>query len=104
MLKYTINRAPKFTICEKSSIFKVGDVVKVEYNGGCYSTYDDLFDMYPELLKTGTYRRTFNNGDVFTVIDVVPHTSEYGTNVVVMRDDDGNVALCTEDLDYLKRI
>lgn len=102
--EYAIDRMPEFTIWGKSSIFKIGDQVEVKHNGGCYSTYDDLFDMYPELLKTGTYRRQFNNGDVFTVIDVVPHTAEHRANVVVMKDDDGNVALCTEDLGYLKRI
>ena len=98
---YGIDRLPEFTIWENHPLFKIGDMVEVRNNGGCYSTYDELFDIYPELLKTGTYRRQFKNGDVFTVVDVVPHTAEHSTNVVVMKDDTGNVALCTEDLRYL---
>lgn len=79
-----INPRSKFVYCRDS--------------GGSYTTYDILFDAYPEITK---YKDRYANkslrkGVVYKVITEVPH-EDLLCNIFVLEDHLGDIYLCTND-------
>ena len=73
-------------------------------DGGSYTTYDEFF-------KDNGYRYCLSNykhaaltpGMIYTVVAVYPHR-DYSCNVYILKNDNEDVFLCTDDIDYLYKI
>ena len=80
-----INPRSKFVYCRGS--------------GGSYTTYDELFDAYPEITK---YKDRYANkslikGVVYKVITEVPHEDQLCNIFVLENTTTGEIYLCTND-------
>lgn len=81
-----------------------GDKLLCIDDGGSYTTYDDFF-------KDNGYRYFLSNykhaaltpGMIYTVVAVYPHRN-YSCNVYILKNDNEDVFLCTDDTDYLYKI
>lgn len=80
-----INPRSKFVYCRDS--------------GGSYTTYDELFDAYPEITKyKNRYaHKSLEKGVLYKVITEVPHQDQL-CNIFVLEDIvTGEIYLCTND-------
>lgn len=80
-----INPRSKFVCCRDS--------------GGSYTTYDVLFDAYPELTKyKDRYaHKSLTKGVVYKVITEVPHEDQLCNIFVLENTITGEIYLCTND-------
>lgn len=67
--------------------------------GGSYTTYDELFDAYPEITKyKDRYaHKSLKNGIVYKVITEVPHEDQLCNIFVLENTVTGEIYLCTND-------
>lgn len=72
--------------------------VYCRYSGGSYTTYDVLFDAYPEITKyKDRYaHKSLKKGIVYKVVTEVPHEDQL-CNIFVLEDHLGDIYLCTND-------
>lgn len=72
--------------------------VYCRYSGGSYTTYDELFDAYPEITKyKDKYaHKSLKKGIVYKVITEVPHEDQL-CNIFILEDHLGDIYLCTND-------
>lgn len=79
-----INPRSKFVYCRDS--------------GGSYTTYDELFEAYPEITKyKDRYaHKSLRKHIVYEVITEVPHQDQL-CNIFVLKDHLGDIYLCTND-------
>lgn len=80
-----INPRSKFVCCRDS--------------GGSYTTYDELFDAYPEITKyKDRYaHKSLTKGVVYKVITEVPHEDQLCNIFVLENTITGEIYLCTND-------
>lgn len=69
------------------------------YSGGSYTTYDELFDAYPEITKyKDRYaHKSLEKGVVYKVITEVPHEDQLCNIFVLENTVTGEIYLCTND-------
>lgn len=74
--------------------------------GGSYTTYDDLFDAYPEITKYKNHytHRCLTNGKMYKVLAIVRHEDLYCNVFVLESLTSKDVYLCTDDTSYLAPI
>lgn len=74
--------------------------------GGSYTTYDDLFDAYPEITKYKNHyaHRCLANDKMYKVLAIVRHEDLYCNVFVLESLTSKDVYLCTDDTRYLAPI
>lgn len=74
--------------------------------GGSYTTYDDLFDVYPEITKYKNHytHRCLSNDKMYKVLAIVRHEDLYCNVFVLESLTSKDVYLCTDDTRYLAPI